>query len=228
MKPGKTKAPSKGAARKGAPRKSAAKKSRGPLKPSAKRKPAVKKAKAGTPSTIPTAAPYSDGKWAEAFAPRSAGERRYWLVKSEPTTFSFDDLLRAPSKTTIWDGVRNFVARNFLRDGMRLGDRVFFYHSSTDPQAIVGICEVAREGYPDPTALDSKHPHYDPDSDPGAPRWYMVDLRAVAQFTHPVTLAGIKARKELSEMALIRIGRLSVTPVRAAEWETIIAMAGKP
>src|SRR5687767_8065961 len=100
---------------------------------------------------------YEQGKWASAFAPRAPGERRYWVVKSEPSTFSFDDLAAAPNKTTYWDGVRNLVARNFLRDGMKLGDRVFFYHSSTTPQAVVGICEVTREGYPDATAFDRKH-----------------------------------------------------------------------
>jgi predicted RNA-binding protein with PUA-like domain len=219
VKPKKTKAP-----KKHVPRKSAKKKAP-PKKAESRKTSATRTTKATAPLAIPTSAPYSEGKWAEAFAPRSAGERRYWLVKSEPEVFSFDDLLRAPSKTTHWDGVRNFAARNFLRDGMRLGDRVFFYHSMADPQVIVGICEVVREGYPDHTALDPKHPHYDAESNPDAPSWYMVDLRAVAQFTHPVTLPAIKARKELSEMALIRIGRLSVTPVRAAEWETIIAMA---
>jgi predicted RNA-binding protein with PUA-like domain len=164
------------------------------------------------------------GKWAAAFAPRAPGERRYWLVKSEPGVFSFDDLLRAKGQTTHWDGVRNFAARNFLRDGMKRGDRVFFYHSATDPQAIVGICEVVREGYPDHTALDPKHAHYDADSDPDAPSWYMVDLRAESRLERPVTLAEIKRRPELSEMALVRIGRLSVTPVTAREWETIVAM----
>jgi predicted RNA-binding protein with PUA-like domain len=120
--------------------------------------------------------------------------------------------------------VRNFAARNFLRDGMKLGDQVFFYHSSSDPQAIVGIAEVAREGYPDESAFDPKHPAYDADSDRAAPSWFMVDLRAVAPLATPVTLAQIKAKKELAEMALVRIGRLSVTPVTASEWETILAM----
>jgi predicted RNA-binding protein with PUA-like domain len=172
-----------------------------------------------------TSLPYEKGKWASAFAPRKAGEKRYWLVKSEPETFSFDDLLRAPDKTTFWDGVRNSAARNFLRDGMKLGDRVFFYHSMADPQAIVGICEVVREGYPDSTAFDRKHPNYDADSDRKAPTWYMVNLRAVAPLKRPVTLAEIKARKELATMALVRVGRLSVTPVTAKEWEVICAMA---
>jgi predicted RNA-binding protein with PUA-like domain len=194
----------------------------------AKRKPAARKPAAGVraaTAATPATAPYSEGKWAAALAPRSAGEKRYWLVKSEPETFSFDDLLHAPSRTTCWDGVRNFAARNFLRDGMKRGDRVLFYHSMAGAQSIVGICEVVREGYPDHTALDPKHPHYDPQSNPDAPQWYMVDLRAVAQFTKPVTLPDIKARKELSEMALLRIGRLSVTPVTPKEWDVILGMA---
>jgi predicted RNA-binding protein with PUA-like domain len=167
---------------------------------------------------------HEKGPWAAAFAPRARGEKRYWLVKSEPDVFSFDDLLDAPKKTTKWDGVRNFAARNFLRDGMKRGDRVFYYHSGTGAQAIVGICEVVREGYPDDTALDAKHAHYDAGSDPEAPSWYMVDLRAVERLKRPVTLAEIKARPELANMALVRIGRLSVTPVTADEWETISAM----
>ena len=172
----------------------------------------------------PHSAPYEQGKWASAFAPRKDGERRYWLVKSEPDVFSFDDLLRAERKTTVWDGVRNSVARNFIRDGMKTGDRVFFYHSGEAP-GIVGICEVVRESYPDKTAFDPKHPNHDPKSNPDAPTWYVVDLRAVAQLTKPVSLAQIKARPELAQMALVRIGRLSVTPVTSSEWETICAMA---
>jgi predicted RNA-binding protein with PUA-like domain len=165
------------------------------------------------------------GPWAAALAPRTPGERRYWLVKSEPEVFSFDDLLRAPKQTTMWDGVRNFVARNFLRDGMKVGDQVFFYHSGAGATAIVGICEVVRDGYPDATAFDSKHAHHDPDSDPKSPKWYMVDLRAVEKLARPVTLAEMKARHELAGMALLRIGRLSVTPVTAAEWDVIRRMA---
>jgi len=158
------------------------------------------------------------------FTPRAPGERRYWLVKSEPTTFSFDDLVAAKDRTTQWDGVRNFVARNFMRDGMKLGDQVFFYHSSVNPQAIVGICEVAREAYPDSTAFDKAHHSYDAGSDPNDPTWFMVDLRAVAPLARPVTLPEIKAKPELAQMVLLRIGRLSVTPVTAAEWATINAM----
>jgi predicted RNA-binding protein with PUA-like domain len=170
-------------------------------------------------------AAYAKGQWADAFKPRAPGEKRYWLVKSEPDTFSFDDLLAAPKKTTHWDGVRNPVARNFLRDGMQVGDRVFFYHSSTDPQAIVGICEVVHEGYPDRTALDPEHPAYDPKSDADDPTWFMVDLRAVERLARPVTLAEVKKRSELAKMALVRIGRLSVSPVTEKEWDVILAMA---
>ena len=179
------------------------------------------RAKGGPAKTAPAA-----GAWDAALGPRAPGEQRFWLVKSEPDVFSFDDLLRVHHKTTQWNGVRNYVARNFLRDGMQRGDRVFFYHSSTEPPAIVGICEVVREGYPDDTAFDAASEGYDPKSDRDAPTWFMVDLRAVAQFTRPVTLAELKARQELANMALLRIGRLSVTPVTAAEWETICRMAG--
>jgi predicted RNA-binding protein with PUA-like domain len=186
----------------------------------------AKEGKRVTAKKAPSSAPYEEGRWAAALAPRQPGERRYWLVKSEPEVFSFDDLLRSPSQTTGWDGVRNFAARNFLRDGMRVGDGVFFYHSQAKPQAIVGICEVVREAYPDHTALDPKHRQYDPGSDREAPTWFMVDIRAVSPLARPVSLPEIKARPELAGMALLRIGRLSVTPVTPTEWETIRAMGG--
>jgi predicted RNA-binding protein with PUA-like domain len=165
------------------------------------------------------------GAWAWVFEPRKAKEKRYWLVKSEPDVFSFDDLQKAPKKTTVWDGVRNFAARNFLRYGMQKGDQVFFYHSSTNPQAIVGICEVAREGYPDPSAFDKKHAAYDEDSDPADPSWFAVDLKAVKPLPRPVTLQEMKANKTLADMALLRIGRLSVTPVTDSQWNAILEMA---
>jgi predicted RNA-binding protein with PUA-like domain len=172
-------------------------------------------------------AEYADGKWADAFAPRKKNERRYWLVKSEPEVFSFDDLLKAKNQTTHWNGVRNFVARNFLRDGMKVGDRVFFYHSQAKPQSIVGIAEVVREGYPDSTAFDPKDDGYDAKSKKDDPSWFMVDLKAVEKLPTPVTLPDIKARKELASMALLRIGRLSVTPVTEQEWKVICEMGGK-
>lgn len=177
----------------GTPKKTVAKKAAPKAKPAAK--PAPKK---------------EGGAWTAVFTPRAAGEHRYWLVKSEPSTFSFDDLLAATNQTTHWDGVRNFAASNFMRNGMKLGDQVFFYHSSVNPQAIVGVCEVAREAYPEPN---------DPD-------WCMVDLRAVETLRHPVTLAEIKARPDLAGMVMLRIGRLSVTPVTGREWEVIRSMAG--
>jgi predicted RNA-binding protein with PUA-like domain len=172
-----------------------------------------------------SAADHDQGKWAWVFAPREPNEHRYWLVKSEPDVFSFDDLRAAPRQTSTWDGVRNYAARNFLRDGMKRGDRVLFYHSSSNPQAIVGICEVVREAYPDASATDRSHPAFDAKSDPNHPIWYAVDLKAVAPLERPVTLSEIKASKALAEMALVRIGRLSVTPVTPQEWETIIGMA---
>jgi predicted RNA-binding protein with PUA-like domain len=170
-------------------------------------------------------ASYEKGKWAFAFK-RKEGERRYWLVKTEPDIFSFDDLLRRHGRTTCWDGVRNYAARNFLRDGMKMGDRVFFYHSMSEPQVIVGECEVAREGYIDHTAFDPKHRHYDPESKQDNPQWFMVDLRAVAQYTKPVSLEQIKRRPTLAKMALVRVGRLSVSPVSEAEYKVIRSMAG--
>jgi predicted RNA-binding protein with PUA-like domain len=171
---------------------------------------------------------HASGAWAQVFAPRSAGETRYWLVKSEPDTFSFTDLQQAPKKTTTWDGVRNFVARNFLRDGMKKGDQVFFYHSSTKPQAIVGVCEVVKEAYPDASALDPNHDAFDEKSDRDDPTWFAVDLRAVEALPRPVTLAELKANKALGGMALLRIGRLSVTPVTKKEWDTVREMSERP
>ncbi len=190
----------------------------------ASRKPEAAKKSAPKTKAAKPPAPHAEGKWADWFA-RKHGEKRYWLVKSEPSVFSFEDLVLAPKRTTHWDGVRNFAARNFLRDGMKLGDQVFFYHSMANPQAIVGICEVVKEGYPDPSAFDKKSYGYDEDSKPDDPQWFMVDLRAVERLPRPVTLAEIKARKELADMALVRIGRLSVTPVRETEWKVILAMA---
>ena len=178
-----------------------------------------------TTSAAPKPAAKAGGALDAVFAPRSPGERRYWLVKSEPDVFSFDDLLRIHNKTTSWNGVRNFAARNFMKDGMKVGDRVFFYHSMSGDPGIVGICEVVREAYPDDTALDAASEYHDPKATKENPIWYMVALRAVAQLTHPETLAQMKARRELAGMALLRIGRLSVSPVTQAEWDVICEMA---
>lgn len=171
----------------------------------------------------PQSAPYSEGKWAEAFT-RAKGERRNWLMKSEPEVFSFDDLLSAKNKTTFWDGVRNTASRNFLRDGIKKGDRVFFYHSNAEPSAIAGTCEVVKEGYPDHTAFDPNSDYYDAESDALNPMWFMVDVKATEKLKRPVTLQEIKSHPVLSQMALVRVSRLAVTPVSDAEWEEVLAM----
>jgi len=152
---------------------------------------------------------------------------RYWLVKSEPDVFSFADLQAAPKKTTHWDGVRNYQARNTLRDEMKRGDRCFYYHSNAEPSGIAGICEVVREGYPDHTAFDKKDPHYDPKSKADAPTWYMVDVKAVRPFPRLISLGELREVTALKGMVLLQKGsRLSVQPVTKKEWETICAMAG--
>jgi predicted RNA-binding protein with PUA-like domain len=153
--------------------------------------------------------------------------RQYWLVKTEPTTFSFDDLLGSPKRTSHWDGVRNYAARNHLR-AMKTGDLVFVYHSSVVPSAIVGVAEVVREAYPDPTALDPKDPHFDPKSKADDPTWVMVDLRAIEPLKRPVTLDEVKKTKGLDKMALVRLGRLSVQPVTPAEYEIVRKLASAP
>ncbi len=151
----------------------------------------------------------------------------HWLLKSEQDVFSFDDLLKAPKKTTCWDGVRNYQARNTLRDLMKKGDRVFFYHSNSEPTGIAGICEVVREGYADHTALDPTHDHFDPKSTPEVPIWMMVDVKAVQRLPRVVTLAELKGVKGLEKMVLLQKGsRLSVQPVTAAEWAIVCGIAG--
>lgn len=151
----------------------------------------------------------------------------HWLLKSEEDVFSFDDLLKAPKKTTHWDGVRNYQARNTLRDLMKKGDRCFFYHSNSEPTGIAGLCEVVKEGYPDHTAFDPKDDHFDEKSKPEAPTWYMVDVKAVQKLPRVITLAELKGVKGLEKMVLLQKGsRLSVQPVTAKEWATICAMAG--
>jgi predicted RNA-binding protein with PUA-like domain len=152
-------------------------------------------------------------------------DRRYWLIKSEPDTFSFDDLAARPNGTTGWDGVRNYQARNHMRDGMKKGDLVFFYHSSSDPAQIVGVARVVKEAYPDPTALDPKHDHYDPKSKADAPTWMQVDVKAVEKLKRPLPLAELRQTKGLEKMVLLQKGsRLSVQPVSPAEWDIIYAL----
>jgi predicted RNA-binding protein with PUA-like domain len=149
---------------------------------------------------------------------------QYWLMKTEPSVFSIEDLARAPRSTTAWDGVRNFQARNMLRDQMKKGDQVFLYYSSTDVPGIVGVMEVTKAGYPDATAFDRKHDHHDPDSDPKSPRWFTVDVRLKERFTRTIALTELRKHsgKELKGMMLLRPGnRLSVTPVDAEHWNFI-------
>jgi predicted RNA-binding protein with PUA-like domain len=154
-----------------------------------------------------------------------ARAKRYWLMKCEPEAYTIDDLER--DGTTTWEGVRNFQARNSMRDDMKLGDLVFFYHSSTEPAAIVGIAEVARESYPDPTAFDRKDSHYDPKSKPDAPTWLMVDLRAREALAKPITLSDLRGVKGLEKMVLLQKGsRLSVQPVTAEEWALVCRLGG--
>ena len=145
-------------------------------------------------------------------------------MKTEPNSFSIEDLAKAPRSTTSWDGVRNFQARNLLRDLMKKGDLAFLYYSSTDVPGIVGVMEITKEGYPDPTAFDRKHHHYDAESDPQAPRWFMVDVKLKERLKRVITLEELRrhAAKELQGMMLLRPGnRLSVSPVDASHWKFI-------
>lgn len=151
--------------------------------------------------------------------------KRYWLMKSEPSCFSIDDLMHAPHKTTHWDGVRNYQARNFMRDEMKVGDGVLFYHSNCSPPAVVGIAEVVKEAYPDFTAFDPESEHPDLTSSPDNPRWFMVDVQFKQKFTSPIALNTLKQHAALSKMLLLRKGnRLSVLPVTQKEWEFILSL----
>jgi predicted RNA-binding protein with PUA-like domain len=134
---------------------------------------------------------------------------RHWLFKSDPESFSFDDLLRAPGRTTLWDGIRNAMARNYLRDEVAEGDRIFIYHSSSQPSAIVGIAEVVRA----------------PKSEAGAPIWYAVEIRGVERLARPVTLEEVKADAALAKMMLVTHGRLSIQPVTPEQWKGVLALA---
>jgi predicted RNA-binding protein with PUA-like domain len=152
---------------------------------------------------------------------------RYWLMKTEPTTFGIEHLAKAPRRTTGWDGVRNYQARNMLRDEMRRGDQAFMYYSSTEVPGIVAVMEVVKEGYPDPTAFEKRNHHYDPDSDPKNPRWFMVDVRLQRRLARVISLEELRqhAARELKGMILLRPGnRLSVMPVEEAHWRFILAL----
>jgi predicted RNA-binding protein with PUA-like domain len=153
---------------------------------------------------------------------------KHWLFKSEPSTFSIDDLARAKGKTTCWDGVRNYQARNFMRDEIKKGDLGFFYHSSCDPAGIVGIVEVVREAYPDTTAFDRKSSYFDPKSRADDPTWFMVDLKLKRKLNEMITLKELRrhASSRLSEFRLLRKGnRLSVFPLEKSEWNFILTLA---
>lgn len=151
----------------------------------------------------------------------------HWLMKSEPDTFGIDMLAKAPKQTSAWDGVRNFQARNMLRDSMKKGDLAFFYHSSCEVPGIAGIVSIVKEGYPDETAFDPKNDHYDADSKRDAPRWYVVDVKLVRKLRRVITLEELKrhAAKQLKDFVLLRRGnRLSVMPMSSKEWDFILTL----
>ncbi len=149
----------------------------------------------------------------------------YWLMKSEPSVFGIDDLKAKPQRTSFWDGVRNSQARNFMRDGMKKGDKVFFYHSSCPEPGIVGIATIAREAYPDATAFDKKSPYYDPKSVPDKPIWMGVDVKFVKQFKRVISLEELKQEPRLDGFTLLRRGnRLSVMPVSEEHWNVVLGL----
>ncbi|ACV27881.1 EVE domain-containing protein [Kangiella koreensis] len=149
----------------------------------------------------------------------------YWLMKSEPDVFGIEHLKALPKKTDHWDGVRNYQARNMMRDEMKKGDKVFFYHSNCKPPAIVGIMEVVKEGYVDHTAFDPDQKYYDPKSNPDNPRWYMVDVKHVRDLKREIPLDELKQYTELADMKLVQKGnRLSIMPVTKEEWDFILSI----
>jgi len=149
----------------------------------------------------------------------------YWLMKSEPDAFGIDDLQQRPQQTEHWDGVRNYQARNMMRDQMKVGDSIFFYHSNCDLPGIVGIAEVARESYPDFTAFDPDSKYFDPKSQADKPTWFMVDVRFVRKLARTISLQELKPHPELADLALVRRGnRLSIMPVTQLQWEFILSL----
>ena len=153
--------------------------------------------------------------------------RRFWLMKSEPEVFSVDDLAKAPNQTAFWDGVRNYQARNLLRDELKPGDGVLFYHSSADPPGVAGTATVVAEGAPDKTQFDRKSEQYDPAAKPAEPRWFGVEIKLDQIFGRLVTLEEIRATPALADMVLVQRSRLSVQPVTAEEWKIILKLGGK-
>jgi predicted RNA-binding protein with PUA-like domain len=155
-----------------------------------------------------------------------ASTKKYWLLKTEPESFSIQDLAACPRRITCWDGVRNYQARNFIRDEMKLGDEVLLYHSSANPPAVVGTAVIVREAYPDFTSWDPKHEHYDPKASAENPIWQMVDIRLESIFAVPLSLDQLKDEPALKKMELLRRGsRLSVQPVSKSEFETVVKLA---
>ena len=155
-------------------------------------------------------------------------DRRYWLFKSEPTAYSFADLMAEPDRTAEWDGVRNYQVRNLMRDEMKVGDGILFYHSTAKPMAVVGVAKIVGESYPDATAFDPAEKHYDPKSDPGNPAWLMVDIQGERELDRAVTLQEIKDNPSLQNMLVVKKGmRLSIQPVTEGEWEEVLAMSAR-
>ena len=153
----------------------------------------------------------------------------YWLMKSEPSEFSIDDLKAMPKRTEHWDGVRNYQARNMMRDQMKVGDQAFFYHPNCKGPGIVGLMEVVRAGYPDHTAFDTGSKHFDAKSDPETPRWFMVDIKYIRHTQRLISLTELKAHAQLENMPLVRRGnRLSIMPVSKSEWEFILSIEDRP
>ena len=150
--------------------------------------------------------------------------KRYWLIKSEPGAYSYADLQQEEDQTAEWDGIRSYTGRNYMRDDMKVGDGVLFYHSNAKPNAIVGTAIVVQEGYPDDTAWDPDSEHPDPKSTPDDPVWYMVDIKAETEFQRQVTLQEIRERKSLGDMVLVNNSRLSIQSVTGKEWRTILKM----
>ena len=150
---------------------------------------------------------------------------KYWLMKSEPDVFGIDDLKKAPGMTEAWDGVRNYQARNMMRDDMKTGDLAFLYHSNCKEPGIAGIMEIVRDGYPDMTAFDPDAKYFDPKSDPANPRWYRVDVRYVRKLKRIITLSELKEHPEVSDLPLVRRGnRLSIMPVGRQQWKFILTL----
>jgi predicted RNA-binding protein with PUA-like domain len=164
----------------------------------------------------PTLAPKAESRYLSGMA------RRYWLFKSDPDAFGLPELAASADQTTLWDGVRNYQARNLLRDEIKLNDGVLFYHSQQKPPGVVATARVVRASYPDPTQFDAKARYYDAKSLPSNPRWFVVDIKLEKEFTRKVTLPEMREMAELKDMVLLAKSRLSVQPVTPAEWRAIL------